>query len=71
MKSNSPIKWAHLREVYTFDKEERKLHLTRLRKEHIELTPYSMINTKLATQVFNYAALNIMKSKVKDCGQLV
>jgi hypothetical protein len=61
IKGNCPIKWKHIQQIWEFESKECRIHVTRLRKEHIFLNPKSVITTKLATQVFNMKNLQFLK----------
>lgn len=70
-KGGIAIDWSHLIEVYNYDSQQCRLHITKLRREHIFLNSSSLMKTKLATQVFNIINLNIMKEQVPSSGDWV
>ena len=55
------ILWTHITEVYRHD-TEGPLQRTKLTADHVNLTPYSVMNVRLAAQVLSFTVGRIMQA---------
>ncbi|XP_014679242.1 PREDICTED: uncharacterized protein LOC106819095 isoform X2 [Priapulus caudatus] len=57
--------WKHIVDLYQQD-TKIELHRTRLTCDHINLTPHSVMNVKLAAQVLSYSVGTLLKASGRD-----
>ena len=55
------ILWSHVAQMYNADSEDNLQYFPRLNQDHINLTPYSVMNVRLAAQVLSETVGNILK----------
>lgn len=66
MWNNGNILWSHISDAFYNDQESGLHYLPKLTTEHIKLTPYSVMNVKLATQVLSQTVGNHLKEYVPE-----
>ena len=54
--------WDHIRSIYDEDRECGLHLLPRLKYEHVNLTPYSVMNVRLAAQVLSSTVSNVLSA---------
>ena len=55
------LTWNHIKDIFYEDRESALHLLPKLTKSHIELTPFSKMNVRLAAQVLSLSVGNILK----------
>ena len=55
------ILWSHVVQMYNKDFEDNLRYFPQLTEDHLHLTPYSVMNVRLAAQVLSGIMANIMK----------
>ena len=68
MWNNTHHLWSHISQMYYLDLEGGLDYMPKLTLDHIKLTPYSVTNVRLATQILNETVAKTLHDfGAKDC----
>ena len=62
MWNDADIVWSHFWKVYNSEEQRGLKLIPKLTLEHVQLTPYSVMTVKLATQILSQSMANVINT---------